>query len=31
MGQKAISYIGSSIWNGLPDSIKREQFKHFQT
>ena len=24
MGQKAISYIGSSIWNSLPDSIMSE-------
>ena len=23
MGQKAISYVGPSIWNNLPDSIKR--------
>ena len=32
MGQKAISYIGPSIWNSLPDSIKRANslntFKH---
>ena len=32
MGQKAISYIGTSIWNSLPDSIKRANslntFKH---
>ena len=32
MGQKAISYIGTSIWNRLPDSIKRANslntFKH---
>ena len=32
MGQKAVSYIGPSIWNGLPDSIKRANslntFKH---
>ena len=32
MGQKAISYIGLSIWNSLPDSIKRANslntFKH---
>ena len=32
MGQKAISYIGPSIWNSLPDSIKRAHslntFKH---
>ena len=31
-GQKAISYIGPSIWNNLPDSIKRANslniFKH---
>ena len=32
MGQKAISYIGPSIWNSLPDSIKTvnslNTFKH---
>ena len=32
MRQKAISYIGPSIWNSLPDSIKRANrlntFKH---
>ena len=32
IGQKAISYIGPSIWNNLPDSIKRANrlntFKH---
>ena len=32
MGQKAISYIGPSIWSSLPDSIKRANslntFKH---
>ena len=32
MGQKVISYIGPSIWNSLPDPIKRANslntFKH---
>ena len=32
MGQKAISFIGPSIWNSLPDSIKKANslntFKH---
>ena len=26
MGQKTISYIGPSIWNSLPDSIKKANF-----
>ena len=34
MGQKIISYIGSSLWKNLPDSIKRvnslNTFKHNQ-
>ena len=32
MGQKCLSYIGPSVWNNLPERIKKnKQFKHIQT